>query len=57
MLGVAVLGVAALGAVAFGVAEFSIQSCGEEEGIWMSFSLILTQSATSSAHFMYTCRN
>jgi hypothetical protein len=57
VLGVAVLGVAALGAVAFGVAEFSIQSCGEEEGIWMSFSLILTQSATSSAHFMYTCRN
>ncbi len=33
------LGVTALGAAAFGAAEFIVYwSCGEDEGIWVSFS-------------------
>ena len=50
---VAALGVADLG----WQSSLSIQSCGEEEDIWDSFSQIPTKSAASSACFMNDCRN
>ncbi len=55
--GAAALEAAALGAVVFGVADYCIGSCGEEEGIWVSFSQISMWSATSSVCFMNNHRN
>ncbi len=56
---VAALGAAVLGAAVLGAVALDIRSCGaqEDEGIWASFSQIPTQSATSSACYVYTQRS
>ena len=56
VLGAVALGAVALGAAVLGAAALAIRSCGEEEvgeGILASFSRIPTQSATSSARYVY----